>query len=78
MRVNDILRARAHASQDGANAASQVEVGRDYADRRPHGAGITMSRQRCFDRTSPFGTPAALSTHQRGNEHITLALPGLG
>ena len=78
MRVNDILRARAHSRKDSANTAGEVEVGRDYADRGPHGAGITVPRQRCFDRASPFGTPATLSTHQRGNEHITLTLPGLG
>jgi hypothetical protein len=78
MRVNDVLRARAHSEQDGTNSAREVEVGRNYADRRSLGASVTMLRQRCFDGTSPSGAPAALGTHQRGGQHVTLSLPGLG
>jgi hypothetical protein len=78
MRVNYVLGVRAGAMKHRPNAASEVKVGRDYADSGPRGAGVAMPRQRCLDGTGTSGAAAALSTHQSRDQHVTLALPGLG
>jgi hypothetical protein len=78
MRINDVLRVRVGTMKDGPDAASEVKVRRDHADRRSRSTGLAMPRQRCFDSTGTTGTPAAFSTHQSRDQHVALALPGLG
>jgi hypothetical protein len=46
MGINDVLRIRADTIKDRPNAASEIEVRWDYADRGPCGKGLAMSRQR--------------------------------
>ena len=46
MGINDVLRFRADTMKDRPNAASEIEVRWDYADRRPCGTGLAMPRQR--------------------------------
>lgn len=52
MRINDVFRTRAGTVKDGPDAACEIEVGRDYADRGSRGAGVTMPCKRCLDGTS--------------------------
>jgi len=46
MGINDVLRIRANTMKDRPNAASEIEVRRDYADRGPCGTVLAMPRQR--------------------------------
>ena len=46
MGINDVLRIRADTMKDRPNAASEIEVRWDYADRGPCGTGLAMPRQR--------------------------------
>jgi hypothetical protein len=45
MGIDDVLRIRANAMKDRPNAASEIEVRWDHADRGPRGTGLTMQRQ---------------------------------
>ncbi len=78
MRINDVLCIRARTVKDGPNTTSEVKICRNDSDRGPRGARLAMPRQRCLDSTGTAGAPAALSTHHSRNQHVTLALPGLG
>jgi hypothetical protein len=78
MGIDNVLCIRAGTMKDGPNAASEVKVCRNYADRRPRSAGVAMPRQQCLDSTGTSGATTALSTHQSRDQHITLALPGFG
>jgi hypothetical protein len=46
MGINDVLRIRADTMQDRPNAASEIEVRWNNADRGPCGTGLAMPRQR--------------------------------
>jgi hypothetical protein len=46
MGIDDVLRIRADTMKDRPNAASEIEVRWDYADRGPCGTGFAMPRQR--------------------------------
>lgn len=77
VRINDVRRVRPGTMKDGPDAASEIKVGRNHADRGPRGTNLAMPRQRCLDGAGAPGSPAALSTHEGRDQHVTLALPGL-
>ena len=65
MGINDVLRIRAGTMKDRPDAASEIEVRWDYANRGPRGTGLAMrfTIKKVRTRKSRHAVPAATRLH---------------